>query len=108
MKVTLVCPCLFGLESVLAGEIRRMGGQQVTVQDGRVMFEGDETMIARANLGLRTAERVLIRLGEFPARTFDELFEGVKALDFESFIGSADAFPVKGYSLNSVHKSVPD
>ena len=85
MKVTLVCPCLFGLESVLAGEIRRMGGQQVTVQDGRVMFEGDETMIARANLGLRTAERVLIRLGEFPARTFDELFEGVKALDLEKF-----------------------
>lgn len=108
MKVTLVCPCLFGLESVLAGEIRRMGGQQVTVQDGRVMFEGDETMIARANLGLRTAERVLIRLGEFPARTFDELLEGVKALDFESFIGSTDAFPVKGYSLNSVLKSVPD
>ncbi len=108
MNFTLICPCHFGLESVLAGEIRRMGGENVVVNDGKVAFEGGKEMIARANLCLRTAERVLIKLGEFPARTFDELFEGVKALDFESFIGSSDAFPVKGYSLNSVLKSVPD
>ncbi len=108
MNYTLICPCLFGLESVLAGEIRRMGGENVVVNDGKVSFDGGEEMIARANLSLRTAERVLIKLGEFPARTFDELFEGVKALDFETFIGSSDAFPVKGYSLNSALKSVPD
>lgn len=108
MNVTLICPCHFGLESVLAGEIRRMGGENVTASDGKVVFEGGEELIARANLTLRTAERVLIKLGEFPARTFDELFEGTKALDFETFIGSADAFPVKGYSLNSALKSVPD
>lgn len=108
MNFTLICPCHFGLESVLAGEIRRMGGENVAVNDGKVAFEGGKEMIARANLCLRTAERVLIKLGEFPARTFDELFEGVKAIDFESYIGVSDAFPVKGYSLNSVLKSVPD
>ena len=108
MKLTMICPCHFGLESVLAGEIRRMGGENVTVQDGKVTFEGGQELLARANLTLRTAERVLIKLGEFPARTFDELFEGTKALDFESYIGSADAFPVKGYSLNSALHSVPD
>lgn len=108
MNFTLICPCHFGLESVLAGEIRRMGGKNVVVNDGKVAFDGGKEMIARANLCLRTAERVLIKLGEFPARTFDELFEGVKALDFESFIGSSDSFPVKGYSLNSLLKSVPD
>ena len=108
MNYTLICPCHFGLESVLAGEIRRMGGENVVVSDGKVAFDGGKEMIARANLSLRTAERVLIKLGEFPARTFDELFEGTKALDFESFIGVSDAFPVKGYSLNSQLKSVPD
>ncbi len=108
MDFTLVCPCHFGLESVLAGEIRRMGGNNIVVNDGKVAFEGGREMIARANLCLRTAERVLIRLGEFSARTFDELFEGVKALDFENYIGLTDAFPVKGYSLNSTLKSVPD
>lgn len=108
MKLTYICPCHFGLESVLSGEIKRMGGENVVVTDGKVTFEGGEELLARANLTLRTAERVLIKLGEFPARTFDELFEGTKALDFESFIGAADAFPVKGYSLNSQLKSVPD
>ena len=108
MSFTLIAPCMFGLESVLSGEVRRMGGENIVVTDGKVTFDGDEEIIARANLSLRTAERVLIKLGEFPARTFDELFEGTKALDFESFIGASDAFPVKGYSLNSVLKSIPD
>ena len=65
MNFTLICPCHFGLESVLAGEIRRMGGENVVVNDGKVAFEGGKEMIARANLCLRTAERVLIKLGNF-------------------------------------------
>lgn len=107
-ELTYICPCHFGLESVLSGEIRRMGGEQITVADGKVSFTGPECMIARANLWLRTAERVLVKLGEFPAKTFDQLFEGVKSLELERFICSKDAFPVKGHSLNSELKSIPD
>ncbi len=106
--LTLACPCLFGLESVLSGEIKRIGGQDIEVTDGRVCFKGSPQMIARANILLRTAERVLIVVGGFRAESFQELFEGVYALPFENYIGSADAFPVKGWSLNSKLKSVPD
>ena len=58
----MICPCLFGLESVLAGELKRMGAQNVAAQNGKVCFSGDAYLLARANLGLRTAERVLIEL----------------------------------------------
>ena len=96
--LTICCPCLFGLESVLSGEIKRMGGQNIQTTDGKVTFEGDFSMVIRANIYLRTAERVLIVLGSFPARTFTELFDGTVKLPFEDFIGSMDAFPVKGWS----------
>ena len=108
MEYTYIAPCLFGLESILAGEVRRMGGENVLVSDGRVQFSGPISMMARANLNLRTAERVLIRLGEFDARSFTELFDGVRALPLEEFIGKADAFPVKGYAIHSALHSVPD
>lgn len=106
--LTLACPCLFGLESVLSGEIKRMGGQDVEVTDGRVCFKGTAQMIARANILLRTAERVLIVVGGFRAESFSDLFDGVYSLPLENFIGSGDAFPVKGWSLNSKLKSIPD
>ena len=105
--LTLACPCLFGLESVLSGEVKRLGGQDVEVTDGRVCFKGDANMIARANILLRTAERVMIVLGSFRAETFTELFDGVYNLPLEDFIGKNDAFPVKGWSLNSKLKSIP-
>lgn len=108
MSVTLCCPCLFGLESVLAGEIRRMGGEQVQVSDGRVFFSGEEELIARANLTLRTAERVGIVMGTFPAVSFTELFDQVAELPFERYIGRNDAFPVKGWSIDSKLRSIPD
>lgn len=107
-KYKLLCPCHFGLESVLAGEIKRMGGENVLVNDGKVYFEGDENMIARANIGLRTAERVLIVLSEFEATTFEELYQGVLAINLEDYISKDDAFPVKGWSLNSKLYSIPD
>ena len=106
--LTIACPCLFGLESVLSGEVKRMGGQDVEVTDGRVCFKGNPRMIARASVLLRTAERVLIVVGGFRAETFQDLFEGVYHLPWENFIGSRDAFPVKGWSLNSKLRSVPD
>ena len=96
-KLKLLCPCLFGLESILAGEIKRMGGDEVQVSDGKVTFWGDCSMVARANLNLRTAERVMIVLGQFIAQSFEELFQGVKALPLENFIGEKDRFPVKGW-----------
>lgn len=107
-KIRLCCPCHFGLESVLNFEIKKIGGENITVTDGKVSFNGDFNTLAKANLWLATAERVLIELGSFQAKTFEELFQGVKSLALENFIGKNDAFPVKGYSLNSQLHSVPD
>ncbi len=107
-KIKVACPCIFGLESVLSAEVKRLGVQNIEVTDGRVTFMGDLEDVAKANIWLRTAERVLIVLGSFRAETFEELFQGVKALEFENFIRKEDAFPVKGWSLNSKLHSVPD
>lgn len=108
MKFKIVCPCLFGLESVLKQEIIRMGGEDISASDGRVSFTGGVEMIARANIGLRTAERVLVCLGEFRATSFAELFDSTYALPFEQIIGKKDQFPVKGWSIDSKLHSVPD
>ena len=109
MELTMCCPTLFGLEGIVADELR-FGGKltDVRAENGRVFFEGDESTLAWANLNLRCAERVLIRLGAFRAKTFDQLFEGVKALPWEEFIPADGAFPVKGHSLDSALHSIPD
>lgn len=104
----LCCPCHFGLESVLKYEITKIGGTDLKVSDGKISFTGDENIMARANLCLSTAERVLIELIEFRAESFEELFQGVRAIELERYIGVNDAFPVKGYSLDSTLHSVPD
>ena len=104
----LCCPCHFGLESVLKYEITKIGGTDLKVSDGKISFTGDENIMARANLCLSTAERVLIELIEFRAESFEELFQGVRAIELERYIGLNDAFPVKGYSLDSTLHSVPD
>ena len=106
--IRFCCPCHFGLESVLKYEILRIGGTDLKVSDGRVSFSGGYDLLARANLCLSTAERVLIELAEFPARSFEELFQGVKAIELERYILPDSAFPVKGYALNSALHSVPD
>lgn len=106
--IKLCAPCHFGIESVLSFEIKKIGGQNLNVTDGRISFEGETNMIARANLRLATAERVYIELGSFKAESFTELFDGVKALRLEDYIGPKDAFPVKGHSLKSKLHSVPD
>ena len=104
----LCAPCLFGLEGLVGNELRHMGVENVRPENGRVRFSGDENAVARVNLRSRFAERVLIELGRFEAKTFDDLFEGTKALPWERFIPKNGAFPVKGYSLNSALHSVPD
>ena len=107
-SIKLSCPCHFGLESVLKYEVAKIGGENISVNDGKVSFTGDENILARANICLSTAERVMIELAEFKATTFEELFQGVKSIELERWISMKDAFPVKGYSLNSTLHSVPD
>lgn len=101
-------PCLFGLEGIAGDELRRLGMAEVRVENGRVLFSGDEHALARANLCLRTGERVLLVLADFRAATFEELFQGVYHAALEDFIPRNGAFPVKGHCLNSQLMSVPD
>lgn len=107
-KYTLVLPCLFGLEGLVADEARALGFEDVEASDGRVACQTDEAGVARANIGLRCAERVLLRVARFPARSFEELFEGVRAVPWETYVGRKDAFPVKGWSRLSALHSIPD
>ncbi|MDD6186670.1 MAG: class I SAM-dependent RNA methyltransferase [Oscillospiraceae bacterium] len=107
MEYTLIAPCYFGTESVLNYEIKKLGAHDIDVSDGRIIFKGDEHIIARANINLRTAERVLILLAEFKATTFDELFDGVSKIDWKRILPLNAEFPVKGSSLSSVLSSVP-
>lgn len=102
-----VATCGFGLESVLSFELKKLGMANIKTQDGRVTFTASGKDIANANLWLRTAERILIVVAEYPASTFDELFDGAKAIRWGNFIDKTDAFPVKGYSMNSMLTSVP-
>ncbi|MDR2525868.1 MAG: class I SAM-dependent RNA methyltransferase [Oscillospiraceae bacterium] len=108
MTLTYLIPCLLGLEGLITEELRDMKAQNVRAENGRVLFEGDFTLLARANIRCRYAERVQLLIGEFEARSFEELFQGTKALPWEDWIGARDAFPVKGYSLNSALYSVSD
>ena len=108
MKLLMAAPCLLGVEGLVADELRLMGAENVNAENARVFFEGDETILARANIWSRFAERVVIVMDRFYATTFQELFEQVKAFPWSDFIGSRDTFPVKGFSLNSVLHSVPD
>ena len=101
-------PCLFGLEGIAGDELRRLNMENVRVENGRVLFSGDESALARANIGLRTGERVLIVLADFEAKTFEQLFQGVYHAELEQFIPRNGAFPVKGHCLNSTLMSVPD
>ncbi len=94
-KLELIAPCHFGLEAVLKREITDLGYPITSVEDGRVTFLGEEEAIARANLFLRTAERVMLKVGSFRAETFDELFEGTKALEWERYIPADGKFWVK-------------
>lgn len=104
---TLTVPCLFGLEGLVADEMRRLGLQNVRAENGRVHCTGAEADIPRLNINLRCGARVLLELGSFPAPDFESLFQGTLALPWEDFIPRDGEFPVKGYTLNSALHSVP-
>ena len=107
-KLTFCAPTLLGVEGICANELKYSGFSNVRAENGRVLFEGGFGDLAAANLTSRYAERIQILLAEFRAYTFDELFEGVRAIEWENFIGRDDAFPVKGSCLSSRLFSVSD
>ena len=101
-RFELIAPCHFGMESVLKREITDLGYDITEVADGRVTFYGDEEALCRANIFLRTAERILIKVGSFHAETFEELFQGTKSLPWEEYIPKDGKFWVaKAASVKS-------
>ena len=108
MKETFCCPCLLGVEGLVAEELRDMGCENVQAENGRVLFTGDMQMAARVNIQSRIAERVLILAGKFEAKTFEQLFEQVKMIEWEKYLPKDAEFPVSGSSLNSALYSIPD
>jgi putative N6-adenine-specific DNA methylase len=107
-KIQLIATSAFGIESVVGRELKWLGYEDQFVENGRVTFAGDEEAICRTNLWLRTADRVLVKMGEFKALSFEELFEGTKALPWDEWIPENAEFPVEGKSINSKLFSVPD
>lgn len=103
-----VATCLFGLEKFVSEEIESLGYKKTDTIDGRVTFLGDESTFARFNVFSRYSERLYLKLGEFEAKTFTQLFDGTKELPFECFIGPNDTFPVVGSSIRSKLASIPD
>ncbi|MDZ5711970.1 THUMP domain-containing class I SAM-dependent RNA methyltransferase [Jeotgalibacillus haloalkalitolerans] len=103
----LVATAAMGLESIVAREVKDLG-YETTVENGKIFFEGDELAIVKANMWLRTADRVKIVMGEFNAYSFDQLFEGTKAIPWETLMAVDAAFPVSGKSVKSKLYSVPD
>ncbi len=108
MKQKLVATTLFGLERMLGEEIDALGYERIETIDGRITFEGDEKAVARSNVFLSQCEHIYIRVGEFPATSFTELFDGVTSLPWEEYIGENDEFPVNGHAIKSTLYSVPD
>jgi len=103
----LIANCAFGLEAVLVRELEKLGYEGKVASTGRVHFRGDALAVARANIRLRTAGRIVIPVAEIPAADFEQLFEGVKAIDWSRWIGVDNAFPVNGRSVKSKLTSVP-
>ncbi|TCO74394.1 THUMP domain-containing class I SAM-dependent RNA methyltransferase [Marinisporobacter balticus] len=107
-KIELIATSTFGLEEMVKIEVRNLGYEQMTVENGKVTFTCDTYAIPRANLWLRTADRVLLKMGEFKATSFEQLFERTKALPWEEWIPENGKFPVNGKSIKSQLFSVSD
>ncbi len=108
MVYNLIATAAFGVEAMVKRELGWLGCEDTYAENGSVFFRGDEEMICKANLWLRCAERVLINMGQFKATTFEELFQGAKAIPWENLIGQHGAFPVSGKSVKSTLHSVPN
>ena len=106
MNFKLIATCAAGIESIVGNELKHLG-YKVNVENGRVRFDGDVADIAKTNLWLRTADRIKIVVGEFTAKTFEELFQGVEGLNWEDFLPLGAEFPVAGKSQKSTLHNVP-
>lgn len=106
-QYTIIATAAMGVEALVGREVRALG-YDCQVENGKVTFQGDELAIARSNLWLRTADRIKIKVGEFHAKTFDELFEKTKGLNWEDYLPENAEFPVQGKSVKSKLYSVPD
>lgn len=107
-KIELIATATFGLEAIVAREVRNLGYLDTKTENAKVEFTADESGICRSNLWLRSADRVLVKVGQFPALTFEELFEGTKSLPWDIWLPENAKFPVSGKSINSKLFSVPD
>ena len=107
MKLELIATTTFGLEAVVKREIQNLGYKIISTEDGKITYLGDEYAIARSNLWLRAADRVLLKMGEFKAVSFEELFQQTKAIPWEEWIPIDGEFPVNGSSVKSKLSSVP-
>lgn len=107
-KFEFIATATFGLESVVAKELRNLGYNDLKIENAKVTFKADLSAICRCNLWLRSADRLLIKMGEFSAVTFEELFEGTKALPWENMLPIDANFPVQGKAVKSKLMSVPD
>lgn len=107
-NIQLIATSAFGLEAIVAREIKALGYDQSRVENGKIYFTADQAAICRTNLWLRSADRVLINMGEFEARSFEELFQQTKALPWEEWLTDDACFPVNGKSVRSQLFSVPD
>ncbi|MCL2076890.1 MAG: class I SAM-dependent RNA methyltransferase [Oscillospiraceae bacterium] len=108
IKLQMSAPCHFGLEKTLAFELRRAGGENIQVADGRVCFEGDAEVLARANISCSVAERIGVVLARFKAESFDDVFDNIKTIPLGDYLGKDAKFPVvKGQSVNSKLSSIP-
>ncbi|MDD4048186.1 MAG: class I SAM-dependent RNA methyltransferase [Clostridia bacterium] len=108
VQMDLIATATFGVESLVARELMELGYTEQKVENGKVTFKGDETAICRTNLWLRKAERVQVQIGQFEARTFEELFQQTKALPWSDWLPENANFPVEGKSIKSTLHSVPD
>ncbi len=107
-KIELIATAAFGLESIVARELKKLGYDNLMVENGRVTFTTDELGICRTNLWLRSSDRVLLKMGSFKARTFEELFQQTRALPWEEWLPEDANFPVQGKSIKSQLFSVSD
>ncbi|MBR3212230.1 MAG: class I SAM-dependent RNA methyltransferase, partial [Firmicutes bacterium] len=107
MDHVLIATAAFGIEAVVRRQVEALGCEVIKTEDGKVTFRGDEADIVRANLHLRSADRVLLRMGEFEARTFEELFSVVKGMPWEDLVPRDGRVTVSGSSVRSVLRSVP-
>ena len=99
--VTYMIPCLLGLEKLVSDEVKRLGLQDVRAENGRILCRGSMADCARLNINLRCGARVMLVLGQFPVLSFEELFQGVRAIPWEDYLPRDAAFPVKGYAISS-------